>query len=106
VARLIDAPVAGEHEIEPFTREGTRRILDAAKGHRNAARWSVALVLGIRQGEALGLRWSIEQGVHDRVVQEILGHTRVTTTERYTHVASPQVRDASALIGSALWGTE
>jgi hypothetical protein len=22
------------------------------------------------------------------------------------HVASPQVRDASALIGSALWGTE
>jgi integrase len=105
VARLIDAPVADEHEIEPFTCEQAHRILDAAKGHRNAARWSVALVLGIRQGEALGLRWSIEQGVHVRVVEEILGHTRVTTTERYTHVASPQVRDASALIGSALWGT-
>jgi len=29
----------------------------------------------------------IEQGVHVRVVQEMLGHTRVTTTERYTHVA-------------------
>jgi hypothetical protein len=25
---------------------------------RNSARWSVALALGIRQGEALGLRWS------------------------------------------------
>jgi site-specific recombinase XerD len=49
---------------------------------------------------------SIEQGVHVRVVQEILGHARVTTTERYTHVASPQVRDASALIGSTLWGIE
>jgi site-specific recombinase XerD len=48
----------------------------------------------------------IEQGVHIRVVQEILGHARATTTERHTHVASPQVRDASALIGSALWGTE
>jgi hypothetical protein len=88
VARLIDAPVADEHEIEPFTREEARRILDAAKGHRIAARWSVALVLGIRQGEALGLRWSIEQGVRVRVVQEILGHARVTTTERYTHIAS------------------
>jgi integrase len=46
----------------------------------------------------------IEQGVHIRVVQEILGHARVTTTEKYTHVASPQVRDASKRIGSALWG--
>jgi hypothetical protein len=32
----------------------------------------------------------IGQGVHIRVVQEILGHARVTTTERYAHVASPQ----------------
>jgi site-specific recombinase XerD len=30
----------------------------------------------------------IEQGVHIRVVQEVLGHTRVTTTEGYTHVAT------------------
>jgi site-specific recombinase XerD len=44
----------------------------------------------------------VEQGVHIRVVQEILGHTRVTTTERYTHVASPQVRDATERIGRAL----
>jgi site-specific recombinase XerD len=46
----------------------------------------------------------IEQGVHIRVVQEILGHARVTTTERYTHVASPQVQDATRRIGSVLWG--
>jgi site-specific recombinase XerD len=31
---------------------------------------------------------SIEQGVNIRVVQEVLGHTRVTTTQRYTHVAA------------------
>jgi integrase len=103
VARLIDAPVADEHEIEPFTREEAHRILGAAMGHRNAARWSVALVLGIRQGEALGLRWSIEQGV--RVVQEILGHTRHHDGAIHPR-RLPQVRDASALIGSALWGTE
>jgi integrase len=282
VATLVEPPEADDPEIEAFTREEARRIIDAASGRRNAARWSVALALGLRQGEALGLRWSyvdlktgvirawfqvqraawrhgcddpnacgamwhrapcprncrqhrhasdcpedcrkrdhrcprntcdpktcvdharhcpsrrgggvvfrerkgkkkvtlqcppellpllaahrevqelermaagekwndhdlvfatptgnpidrsddwrewkavlraagvrdgrlhdarhtagtlmIEQGVHIRVVQEILGHARVTTTEKYTHVASPQVQDASQRIGSALWG--
>jgi integrase len=99
-------PWPANTRLKPFARQETRRILDATKEHRNAARRSVALVLGIRQGEALGLRWSIEQSVHVRVVQETLGHPRASTTERYTHVASPQIRDAGALIGSALWGTE
>ncbi|MEU8194403.1 tyrosine-type recombinase/integrase [Microbispora amethystogenes] len=48
----------------------------------------------------------VEQGVHIRVVQEILGHARVTTTERYTHIASPQVKDASERMGAALWGED
>jgi integrase len=46
----------------------------------------------------------IEQGVHIRVVQEVLGHTRVTTTERYTHVATLQMKDASDRMDQALWG--
>ncbi|MGW5686508.1 tyrosine-type recombinase/integrase [Nonomuraea sp. NPDC003754] len=57
VAELVEAPTAASTEIEPLTREEARRILSAAKTKRNAARWSVALALGIRQGEALGLRW-------------------------------------------------
>ena len=40
------------------TRDEARHILDVAVTMRNGARWSVALALGIRQGEALGLRWS------------------------------------------------
>lgn len=64
---------------------------------------------GVRPGRLHDARHTagtllIEQGVHLRVVQEILGHTRITTTERYTHVASPQVRDASERIGRALLG--
>jgi site-specific recombinase XerD len=46
----------------------------------------------------------IEQGVHIRVVQEVLGHIRVTTTERYTHVATLQIKDASERMSKALWG--
>jgi site-specific recombinase XerD len=46
----------------------------------------------------------IEQGVHIRVVQEVLGHTRVTTTKRYTHVATLQMKDASERMGEALSG--
>lgn len=57
VAKLIDAPGAGDSEIEPLTKAEARRILAAAEGLRNGARWSVALALGLRQGEALGLRW-------------------------------------------------
>ncbi|YCK42594.1 tyrosine-type recombinase/integrase [Actinomadura sp. ATCC 39365] len=45
----------------------------------------------------------IEQGVNIRIVQQVLGHTRVTTTERYTHVSTPLVRDAGEL-ASTLWG--
>ena len=34
-----------------------RVFLDAARGHRLAALFSVAVALGLRQGEILGLRW-------------------------------------------------
>ena len=32
-------------------------LLRAAKGSRNAARWTLALALGLRQGEVLGVCW-------------------------------------------------
>jgi len=57
-AKLVDAPSVQRDEIEPYTREQARKILAAARGRRNAARWSVALAIGLRQGEALGLRWA------------------------------------------------
>jgi Site-specific recombinase XerD len=41
---------------------------------------------------------------HKAVVLEVLGHTRVTTTERYTHVATLQMKDASERMGEAPWG--
>lgn len=57
VATLIDAPSATETEIEPLTRDEARAVLGEAGQRRNGARWSIALAMGLRQGEALGLRW-------------------------------------------------
>lgn len=57
VCKLIDAPRGAEMEIEPLGEHEARRILDLTAKRRNGARWSVALALGLRQCEALGLRW-------------------------------------------------
>jgi integrase len=57
VCTLIDAPTGEEVEIEPLTAAEARAVLESAKDRRNGTRWSVALALGLRQCEALGLRW-------------------------------------------------
>jgi len=56
-ATLAKAPRLDEEEIEPLTVEEVHRLLDAATQRRNSARWALALALGLRQGEALGLKW-------------------------------------------------
>jgi integrase len=57
VARLVDRPRIQRKQIQPFTPDEARRFLSAVRGHRLEALFSVALALGLRQGEALGLRW-------------------------------------------------
>jgi integrase len=57
VCALVDAPSVEREEVRPLSADEARRVLEEANGRRNAARWSVALALGLRQGEALGLPW-------------------------------------------------
>ncbi|MBD3004334.1 tyrosine-type recombinase/integrase [Streptomyces sp. 5-10] len=47
-----------ETEVEPYSVEEVQRLLLEANKRRNSARWMLALALGLRQGETLGLRWS------------------------------------------------
>ena len=44
------------------------------------------------------------QGVDDRVVMEILGHSQLSMTARYQHVMPELARDAAERMGKALWG--
>lgn len=56
-AALVDGPRVEQQEIQPFTREEAQRFLETIKGDRLEALYAVALTMGLRQGEALGLRW-------------------------------------------------
>jgi integrase len=57
VVQLVDRPNVVRHEIQPLTVEQARALLAASQNHRLGALFSVALALGLRKGEALGLRW-------------------------------------------------
>lgn len=56
-AALADPPRAERTEMKAYTPAQARQFLDEVKGHRLEALFSVALSLGLRQGEVLGLRW-------------------------------------------------
>ncbi|WP_239154616.1 site-specific integrase [Amycolatopsis sp. FDAARGOS 1241] len=47
-----------EDEIVPLTAAEAKRVLAVARHRRNGARFVIALALGLRRGEALGLKWS------------------------------------------------
>jgi len=51
-------PSAARKQITVFDAEQARRFLEAAKGSRLEALFSVALSMALRRGEALGLHWS------------------------------------------------
>ena len=57
VAKLVDRPRIDRKPVNPLTPDEARRFLAAIRGHRLEALFSVALGMGLRQGEALGLRW-------------------------------------------------
>lgn len=57
-AAALSEPVTDKREeVEPFTEAEANRLLDAATGMRLEALYNLAVVLGLRQGEILGLCW-------------------------------------------------
>jgi integrase len=54
---LTDSPKVRRQEVRPLTPEQARAFLAVAEGDRLEALYRVALALGLRLGEALGLSW-------------------------------------------------
>jgi integrase len=57
VATLSRAPRAQRVEGRTLTPEQAHRFLSELEGHRNEALYALMLSVGLRRGEALGLRW-------------------------------------------------
>jgi integrase len=62
VVALTDAPKVPHYEIQPYTPEQARLFLEAVKGDRLEALFTVAVAIGMRQGEILSLRWHVNGG--------------------------------------------
>lgn len=62
VAKLVDAPSVDPVAVKALAENLALKILDVASKRRNPERWSVAFALGLRQGEAIGLRWRDDDG--------------------------------------------
>lgn len=58
VARQVQVSAGHQEEVVPLTVEEARTLLRTARADRLYAPYAVALSIGLRRGEALGLRWS------------------------------------------------
>lgn len=53
----VKPPQVRREEIRPLTPEQAKQLLDAARGDRLEALYTLAVHTGLRQGELLGLKW-------------------------------------------------
>ncbi len=75
-ATLIDLPDADNPEVQPLAAEDARKLLTAAKSHRAEALFVLAIRLGLRRGELLGLQWS-DVRFEDRQLEVVRAIQRV-----------------------------
>ncbi|MEX2287745.1 MAG: site-specific integrase [Planctomycetaceae bacterium] len=57
VCQCVDTPKAEQREMHPLNQEEAQRFLKAAEGDRLHALYVLALTVGAREGELLGLEW-------------------------------------------------
>jgi integrase len=98
VAALVDPPRHQAHEIQPLTPEQARTLLASVREHRLGAIVSVATAVGLRQGEALGLRWAdVDFAAGTLRVQQALEGGKVPSTdalERFAQATRTRLRIA------------
>lgn len=56
--KAVDEPAVPKLKVTPLSTEEVEKVLKVAVTRDNAPRWTVALALGLRQGETLALQWA------------------------------------------------
>jgi integrase len=102
VARLVKLRVTAGKKIAPLSVQESRHFLAVARTHRLSALWAVALGIGLRRGEALGLKWpdvDLNRGrlTVRRSLQRVDGklalhQTKTSTSERTIPLPQPLIR--------------
>jgi integrase len=92
VARLVQLRVTDDCKVRSFTRTEALRFLQTAEKHRLYALWAVALAMGLRRGEALGLAWAdvdLERGrlTIRRALHRVDGHLETDRVKTDASVA-------------------
>ena len=84
VATLADAPRIQRSPVHVLSPDEARRLLEAAKGDRHEALYSVGLALGLRRGELLGLAWNDVRSRQrpDRHIPLTTANRRKTSADR------------------------
>jgi hypothetical protein len=88
---LAKAPRLSDQEIEPYSVEEVQKLLASIAHRRNRARWAIALALGLRQGEVLGLKWTDVISMKGLSGFGERGCDRSTSTDAENHVAENPV---------------
>lgn len=103
VAVLVDPPSERRRSVQPFTPDQAHALLAAVKGDRLEAFYTVALALGLRLGEALGLQWEdvdLERGTLQvrRTLQRVGG--KLQTFDPKTDSSTRTIRLPGALLAA------
>ena len=81
VAKLAKPPKGRAKKAVALTRPQARALLDQIKGDRLEALYRLCLALGLRQGEALGLRWeAVDLDARTLVVHEAIQRVKDEAT--------------------------
>ena len=124
VAAIAEGPKKVHHEGRSLTPEQAQQFLAAVKGHRHEAAYVIALSLGLRRGEILGLSWRDVEEAEGTVVLQVrrqlvrdktglhLVDLKTVGSRRTLHLSRPMVelidrhrirQEAEELVGAQRW---
>ena len=127
VASIAEGPKMNQREGRSLTPEQARTILAAVRGHRHEAAYVIAISLGLRRGEILGLSWSDVERAEGTVVIHVrrqlvrnksglhLVDLKTAGSKRTLHLSAPLVevldrhrrrQEAEELVGGVRWRNE